>query len=92
MFIFFGYSDPFYRAAQTQLDRSDSRYLLQELLEVSTAWMLAHDDEVMPSEKWERYKDWVHQAKADVPIPYILGYTWFYGRKFSVSPAENLRP
>ncbi len=71
----------------SQIGRTDARYLLQELLQVSAAWLLAHDDVPVPPKTLSTFKKMVAQAKDDVPIPYLLGYGWFYGRQFAVSPA-----
>lgn len=73
--------------AISQIGRTDAKYLLQELLEVSAAWLLAHDDEPVPADKLSTFKKMVAQAAEDVPIPYLLGHCWFYGRRFNVSPA-----
>ncbi|MFT7587076.1 MAG: release factor glutamine methyltransferase [Cellvibrionaceae bacterium] len=74
--------------ARTQIDPADAKYLLQEMLGVSAAWLLAHDDEIFPAEKLAHFQQMVHSAaEDDVPIPYLLGKSWFYNRQFNVSPA-----
>ena len=74
--------------AKGQIDPADAKYLLQEMLGVSAAWLLAHDDEVLPTDQLSTFKKMVLQAAEDeVPIPYLLGKSWFYGRQFNVSPA-----
>lgn len=74
--------------ANAQIDPADAKYLLQEMLGVSAAWLLAHDDEVLPAEQLATFKKMVQSAADDdLPIPYLLGKSWFYGRQFNVSPA-----
>lgn len=73
--------------AQTQIDPADAKYLLREYLHVSAAWLIAHDDELFPADQLEPFKKMVLQAAEDMPIPYLLGKSWFYGRQFKVSPA-----
>ena len=73
--------------ARQQIEPADAKYLLQELLGVSAAWLIAHDDEPLTSEMEQTYRQLVGQAADDVPIPYLLGRCWFFGRQFSVSPA-----
>jgi release factor glutamine methyltransferase len=70
-----------------QLDPTDARLLLQHLLGVSYAYLLAHDDESLTANQAETYLAWVARAGQGEPIPYILGTAPFYGREFVVSPA-----
>ncbi|MFK7801455.1 MAG: peptide chain release factor N(5)-glutamine methyltransferase [Anaerolineae bacterium] len=74
--------------ANGQIDPADAKYLLQEMLGVSAAWLLAHDDELLPTDQLTHFKKMVQSAaEDDVPIPYLLGKSWFYNRQFNVSPA-----
>jgi release factor glutamine methyltransferase len=44
-------------------------------------------DEILSSEKQVKLESIIDQALSKKPIQHILGYTWFYDRKFHVSPA-----
>lgn len=70
-----------------QLDPLDARLLLQHLLGVSYAYLLAHDDQSLTPWQATTYGAWVARAMQGEPIPYILGTAPFYGRDFHVSPA-----
>lgn len=74
--------------ARTKIDPADAKYLLQEMLGVSAAWLLAHDDEVLSTDQLASFRKMVQSAADDgMPIPYLLGKSWFFGRQFNVSPA-----
>ena len=41
---------PVVRKLEAQIDRADAKYLLQEILDVSAAWLLAHDNEALSAD------------------------------------------
>ena len=77
---------------QAQLMTSDSpaldaRLLLEHVLQVDHAYLIAHDDRLLPGELEETYRHLVRRAALREPIPYLTGRAPFYGRQFMVSPA-----
>lgn len=65
----------------------DARLLLQHLLGVNHAYLIAHSDEKLSPAQWETYQSLVARARQGEPVPYIVGHTDFYGRTFAVTPA-----
>jgi release factor glutamine methyltransferase len=70
-----------------RLDPLDARLLLQHLLGVNYAYLLAHDHEVLSDKQSATYRAWVDRAEQGEPVPYILGSAPFFGRDFWVTPA-----
>ncbi len=70
-----------------QLDLLEARLLLQQLLGVSHAYLLAHGEARLTASQSATYAAWVARAAQGEPVPYILGTAPFYGRDFLVSPA-----
>lgn len=68
------------------IGRTNAQYVLLELLEQKAAWLVLHKDEALEPALARKFEKIVKLAANDVPIPYLLGYAWFYGRKFRVSP------
>jgi release factor glutamine methyltransferase len=63
----------------------DARVLLADTLGASPSWLLAHGDEVLPSGAEEVFADRLRRCAAGEPLPYVLGWWEFYGRRFAVS-------
>lgn len=65
----------------------DARLLLQHVLGVSHAYLLAHDDELLTAVQQQQYNAYLQRAARKEPIPYIIGHAPFFGLEFHVSPA-----
>ncbi len=65
----------------------DARLLLEHVLQVDHAYLIAHDDRALPGEIEATYRQLVRRAALREPIPYLIGRAPFYGRQFIVSPA-----
>lgn len=65
----------------------DARLLLQHVLAVNHAFLIAHDQDSLPDKQARQYRQLVQRAKAGEPIPYLVGYAPFFGREFLVNPA-----
>jgi hypothetical protein len=65
---------------------SDARVLLADTLGATTAWVLAHDQELVSHEQATAFEDRVARCAAGEPLPYVLGWWEFYGRRFAVGP------
>jgi release factor glutamine methyltransferase len=67
--------------------RLDSQVLLERALKQNKAWLLAHGDEPIPTEKLPLLQEQARRRAGRQPLAYILGRQEFYGRNFVVSPA-----
>jgi release factor glutamine methyltransferase len=63
----------------------DARVLLADTLDRSSNWLLAHDDDVVPAEAESAFQKRLRRCAAGEPLPYVLGWWEFYGRRFVVS-------
>jgi release factor glutamine methyltransferase len=66
---------------------SDARLLLADTLDTSPSWILAHDDEVLPTEAATLFTHRLRRCAGGEPLPYVLGWWEFYGRRFFVNPS-----
>src|SRR3990172_13177722 len=66
---------------------SDARLLLADTLGTTTSWVLAHDREALTLENAEAFDGRVSRCASGEPLPYVLGWWEFYGRRFAVGPA-----
>lgn len=69
------------------LPRLEARLLLQQALQVSHAWLVAHGDEPIPDGARQVFAASVQRRLAGEPIAYLLETREFYGRPFRVTPA-----
>ena len=67
--------------------RRDARLLLQFVSRRDGAWLLAHSEQVLSAEIALRFDEAIARRARGEPVAYITGEAWFYGRRFSVSPA-----
>lgn len=65
----------------------DARLLLQHLLGVNHAYLIAHADDPVDDELMEAYQTAVSRAAAHEPIPYIIGTAPFFEFDLTVTPA-----
>ncbi|MFC7391871.1 peptide chain release factor N(5)-glutamine methyltransferase [Scopulibacillus cellulosilyticus] len=67
-------------------DENAGEYLLCHRLGMNRTELLMNIRESLSFEdqKWLREK--IHEHAGGMPVQYIIGYEWFYGRKFKVSP------
>lgn len=63
-----------------------AQLLMLELAEQSRADLYVCYDEVVPEELLKRFEEGLERLKQQEPLSYILGYQWFYGRRFDVGP------
>jgi release factor glutamine methyltransferase len=74
-------------AARAKLPASEARLLLGHVLDRATAWLLAHDDELLDEAALLGFAALVARRAGGEPVAYLLGRREFYGREFAVSPA-----
>lgn len=65
----------------------DAQVLLADLLERPRSWVLAHSDEALQPDQIASFEERLQLCASGQPLPYIVGWWEFYGRKFEVSPA-----
>lgn len=70
-----------------RLPALESRMLWQHVLQVSRAWLIAHDDQSVSPEPLRAYRELEARRLAGEPMAYILGVREFMGHDFHVSPA-----
>lgn len=67
--------------------RIEVQCLLQHVLHVSRAWLLAHPEHCLNQPEQTRYDELLQRRLAGEPIAYILGEREFFGLNFKVTPA-----
>ena len=76
--------------ASTQLNSDEAtleaQLLLQHVLNVNRAWLIAHQNDVLEANIHAAYKVLINRRINGEPIAYILGYREFYGLKLKVTP------
>lgn len=65
----------------------DARLLLEHVLDVSHAFLVAHGDDELTAVQQSTYKTLIHRAQNHEPIPYIIGNAAFFDFDVEVSPA-----
>ena len=66
--------------------RLEAELLLADVVSLSRASLLAHDDEVLTAEQEQRYLAMVERRQKHEPLQYILGTTNFMGMDLVVTP------
>lgn len=74
-------------AARVKLPASEARLLLGHVLGQTTAWLIAHDDEVLEEEALLVFASLAARRAGGEPVAYLVGHREFFGREFVVSPA-----
>jgi len=74
-------------AAVSDTPASDARLLLADALAVSPTWVLAHNSESLAPEVAASVAARLERCVRGEPLPYVLGWWEFYGRRFAVGPA-----
>jgi release factor glutamine methyltransferase len=65
----------------------DANVLLRHVSGRDAAWLLAHGDEALEPEVLTRYARALERRFCGEPVAYITGESWFYGRRFELTPA-----
>lgn len=73
------------------LDTIDARYesqlLLQHVLKVNRAWLIAHENDDLAADIQREFDTLIQRRIGGEPIAYILGSREFYGLNLAVTPA-----
>lgn len=67
--------------------RTDVRMMLQQVLGVSRAWLMAHPESSLDTQQQARYEESLARRLSGEPLAYILGEREFYSLRFKVTPA-----
>lgn len=67
--------------------RSEVQALLQTVLAVNRAYLLAHPERVLTEQELSRYQASLQRRLQGEPLAYILGEREFFGLNFKVTPA-----
>lgn len=70
-----------------QLDQVDVRLLLQHVLQVNAAFLIAHGEQILTPDQITHFEQLVARRIAGEPVAYLTGEKGFYDLVFSVSPA-----
>lgn len=62
----------------------DVTAMLKHILRCDEIYLITHKNDVLPSEKFVQFKDFLKKRKNDVPLGYILGEKEFMSLKFYV--------
>ena len=65
----------------------DAQTLLAAVIHRDRAWLLAHPEARLTPRQQRRLARECTRLARGVPLPYVLGYRHFYGRKFAVTPS-----
>lgn len=65
----------------------DVQLVLSDILQQPRSWVLAHDETPLSPDQAQIYTRQIDRLADGVPLPYVLGWWTFYGRRFSVTPA-----
>jgi len=65
----------------------DARVLLQHVLGVEHAYLVAHSERVLQDEERVRFLQLHARRSAGEPVAYLIGWREFYGRRFRVDPS-----
>jgi len=74
-------------AGRARLPANEARLLLGHLLGRPTAWLIAHDDDVVEEAALLGFASLVARRAGGEPVAYLVGHREFFGREFAVSPA-----
>ncbi len=64
----------------------DAELLLAHALQVDRTWVLAHENELLPSELIARFDELVARRAAREPLAYLTGQRWFFDFQLRVTP------
>ncbi len=76
-----------FRLGRSPEARFDAHALLRHAAGHDAAWLLAHAGDVLDAATVAAYERALERRAAGEPVAYITGESWFYGRRFEVSPA-----
>jgi len=73
--------------ARPDIDATDARMLLQSVLNVSHAYLIAHPGQELAPEQAQQFYSLAAHRVAGEPVAYLVGEREFYSLNFKVTPA-----
>jgi release factor glutamine methyltransferase len=73
-------------ASTSETASRDAQMLLADLIGKPREWLLSHPEAAVPRAADSTYSSALQQLLAGEPLPYVLGWWEFYGRRFRVTP------
>lgn len=70
-----------------QLPLLEAKMLAEKALNVERAWLIAHDTDIIASDKWQYLQQLAQRRLNGEPMAYIIGFREFMGLEFEVNPA-----
>lgn len=70
----------------------DADIILAEVLGKDRTFLVTHEDQELEGDELERVNHMTAEREKGMPLAYVLGYTYFYGRRFFVEPSLVLIP
>lgn len=70
----------------------DTDIILAEVLGKDRTFLVTHEDQELEGDELERANRMAAKRESGMPLAYVIGYTYFYGRKFFVEPSLVLIP
>lgn len=67
------------------LKEKENRYLLSDILKMSYEELLIHEERELSKAEYNKFLAFRKKLDEGMPLPYILGYTYFLNRKFFVN-------
>lgn len=64
----------------------EAQLLLQHVLNVNRAWLIAHENDALSPENFAQFQHLIARRKNGEPVAYILGYREFFALKLKVTP------
>lgn len=80
-------ADALARATAQGLDRLDAQLLLGHVLGRPRGWLIAHDNDALPTDAAHAYAALCDRRAAGEPFAYLVGEREFHGLALQVSPA-----
>lgn len=74
------------RSAEQLVSRIDARFLLQSVLNVEAAFLIAHADLLLGTEQIRRFQQLLARRIEGEPVAYLTGKKGFYDLVFEVTP------
>lgn len=74
------------RSAELLVSRIDARFLLQSVLNVEAAFLIAHADLLLGTEQIRRFQQLLARRIEGEPVAYLTGEKGFYDLVFEVTP------
>ena len=66
--------------------RADAQLLLAHALGKSKEWLIARPETFIPKANFDRFSGLLEQRMTGMPVAYVIGSWWFFGKEFEMSP------